>query len=163
MFVSVINHTPFWVWLLFIYLLRRGCNSLNPQPVLPQKTIILPAIFIILSVHQLLEQFKFAEFWLLGIAMGIVAGYVIFSAQIKQMYFTADHQITLPGSSNLLILLMAVFISHYLFGVLVVTNPAPIWSILNIAISGFTSGTFGFRAANIVMQQSRMTQCSLNH
>ncbi|CAG9295042.1 DUF6622 family protein [Celerinatantimonas diazotrophica] len=163
MLITIINHTPIWVWLLFLYLLRKGCNSLKPQIVLPQKTIILPAIFIILSLHQLLEQFKFAEFWLLGITVGIVSGYMIFNAQIKQMYLTAEQQTILPGSYNLLILLMTVFISHYLLAVLVAVNPAAIWSILNIAISGFTAGAFGFRAASLIVQQSRLAQYPLKN
>jgi len=51
--VSILDHTPFWVWLLLAFLLYRGVAAMRPREVSPSRALIVPVIFFVWGVASL--------------------------------------------------------------------------------------------------------------
>ncbi|MEI8632987.1 hypothetical protein P4S72_17015 [Vibrio sp. PP-XX7] len=93
--------------------------------------------------------------WLGGLVIGTGIGYLLFHTQIENAYYDDYQQICLPGRASLLVLMLTVFILHYLFAVLTEISPSDLWGIANITISGLTNGAFGYRAIKIFRQYTQ--------
>lgn len=51
--IGILTHTPVWVWVLFIFLVSRGLNARKPATVTLEKLAIIPAIFLIWDIYDL--------------------------------------------------------------------------------------------------------------
>ena len=143
------TQTPWWVYVLFIYLIQRGVNASKSQVVSIKKLIILPLVFIALSVHTLMTAFHIYAtiivVWILSIALGSVFGWLL----IFRHHFKVDRKkllIQLPGSWVTLILILAIFISKYYFSYQLSSDPALVnqtgFEFSMLAISGVCTGLF---------------------
>ncbi|MCE0495188.1 hypothetical protein [Vibrio salinus] len=146
MLSSIISHTPFWVWLIFYYLLRTGYTALSDYSVKPERLILLPVLFLFLSMDSMSAEPVMIFLWLVAILLGLSVGYVFFSAQIKKCYLDSENQLYFSGSPNLLILMMASFFIHYVLAVMSSISSLPVWGLLSVFMSGLISGAFGYRA-----------------
>lgn len=50
---GVVTHTPAWVWVLFIFLISRGIKARRPATVTLERLAIIPAIFLIWDIYDL--------------------------------------------------------------------------------------------------------------
>lgn len=152
MLTAIVMHTPTWVWLLFLYLLYVGFLGLHDQPINIRKAGILTIAFFIFSFVKTQGDPSSIAVWLIGLIIGFGAGYYLFSTQIKKAYRGADQLIYVPGKKNLLILLVTVFLLHYIFTVLLHIQPSPMWNTANMFINGFTTGILIYRTREILKQ-----------
>ncbi|RQW61195.1 DUF6622 family protein [Vibrio viridaestus] len=152
MLISIIFHTPIWVWFVFIYLLRIGFQGLSDQPIHIQKTGVLTISFFIFSLVKIQGTHLSIFIWLIGLIIGFVVGYFLFSTQIKNSYRGTDQQIYLPGKKNLLVFLVTIFVLHYIITVLINIRPSPLWEVVNIIFSGLTNGILSYRAIKMFRQ-----------
>lgn len=51
--IGVVTHTPVWVWVLFIFLISRGLKARRPATVTLERLAIIPAIFLIWDIYDL--------------------------------------------------------------------------------------------------------------
>lgn len=141
--------TPWWVYVLFIYLVQRGISASKSQVISIKKLIILPVVFIALSIHTLVTAFHVNAAAILVWFASIITGSVIGWLLICRHQFKVDKKkllILLPGSWMTLILILAIFVSKYYFGYQLGSDPALAnqtnFEFSMLAISGVCTGLF---------------------
>jgi hypothetical protein len=76
--IGVVSHTPVWVWVLFIFLISRGVKARKPATVTLEKLAIIPSIFLIWDIYDLViyRQLSVATIalWMAGILAGAALG-----------------------------------------------------------------------------------------
>jgi hypothetical protein len=111
-------------------------------------------LFLLLALVEIKSSPEFILIWLGGLLIGTGIGYLLFHTQIENAYYD-NQQICLPGRASLLMLMLTIFILHYLFAVLTEISPSDLWGIASITISGLTNGAFGYRAIKIFKQYTQ--------
>lgn len=145
---QILNGTPWWVWVIFIYVMIVGIKALSPRVVSLYRLTLMPLIFVALSVHTLwvlpLNFMRIALF-----VIFVIAGIGIGFWQISRLFIEIDRNkklLAVPGSPMTLILVLIVFASKYYFGYTEATNPGIIDQLAFILplliISGLCTGTF---------------------
>ncbi len=76
---GVVTHTPAWVWVLFIFLISRGIKARRPATVNAGRLAIIPAIFLIWDIYDLVVYRTLTPgtvaLWTAGILAGAALGY----------------------------------------------------------------------------------------
>jgi hypothetical protein len=119
-----IRGTPWWVWILFIWLLYRGINALKIRVTTLRMIFIMPLIFTALSLYGLLKNNTLYPYllWLSMIVIGSLVGWLI----SRTLAIAADKKqrlIKLPGSPITLIIILFFFGMKYYLGYTAATNP----------------------------------------
>lgn len=151
--------TPWWVYVLFIVLVNRGIAASRPQVVSLKKLVLLPLIFIVLSIHTMMTSFQVNGFifslWVFGIAIGSVVGWSL----IKNHHYKVDKKnmlIQLPGSWITLSLILIIFISKYYFSYQLASDPALAhetpFEFSMLTITGICTGLFVGRLICYIQQ-----------
>ena len=150
---QIISGTPWWVWVIFIYVLIKGYQVTKDRIISLYKMMIVPIIFILLTLHTLFSlPMDFGKLVILGMAgiFGIGAGFW----EISRLFLVVDKKqklIKTPGSFIPLILILAVFGSKYYFGYQLAIDPSIAHNFFFAAafliISGLCTGIFVGRSA----------------
>ena len=130
--IGVVTHTPVWVWVLFIFLISRGIKARRPATVTLERLAIIPGIFLIWDIYDLIVYRALTPgtvaLWTAGILAGAALGYV------RQADYTA-----LP-------FMMLAFGVKYVLGVMSAVSPQtmqqPAMSALAIVSGGVFAGVF---------------------
>jgi hypothetical protein len=147
--VQILTHTPWWVFLLFVFLVSRGVRAFNPAEVSLVQLAILPAVFIIWGLAGLTERYgvEFGAFalWLAALAIGAGIG----AAILRGAALKADRTrgvLYRPADFTVLPLILAAFFSKYALAVMTARSPeiasAAGFRVADLAISGFFAGIF---------------------
>ena len=56
-FGQILSHTPIWVWVILIVLIKRGMALQTDSPVSLAKSFIMPAIFILWGLDTIVTKF----------------------------------------------------------------------------------------------------------
>lgn len=146
---GVVTHTPVWVWVLFVFLISRGIKARKPAIVTLEKLAIIPAIFLVWDIYDLVVFRKLTvascALWVAGLLAGAALGYLLIkqaavtrTAQPRSLYRQADYS-ALP-------LMMLAFAVKYLLGVMTAVSPAtlqqPGMSAFAIISGGVFAGVF---------------------
>lgn len=157
-FISgVLIHTPVWVYLILLFLISRGIRARKPATVALEKLAIIPAIFLIWDIYDLLvfRQLTLAtcSLWLVGLLSGAAMGYILIkrssvtrTAAPRTVYREADYS-ALP-------FMMLAFAVKYVLGVMSAIAPdvlqRPGVSALVIITGGLFAGVFVGKFARYV-------------
>jgi hypothetical protein len=149
MIVEIIARTPWWVWLLFLFLLWIGVRALRPAVTPFWRLAILPAVFLAWGLQGLLTRYPIGAFslgvWLAAVAIGIAFG-LLLVARIQLRADRAHGLVWLPGGATTLVLILSVFAARYTFGVLQGMTPAiisdPRFLVADVGVAGLVSGIF---------------------
>lgn len=147
--LTAAEQTPWWVYLIFAYLLSRGIAASKPQIVSIRKLTIIPIIFLALSIHTVLTAFHITAavvgVWLLSLIVGSAIGWLL----IRNHEYKVDRKkllIQLQGSWLTLILILLIFASKYYFGYELGSDPALVnhlgFEFSMLAITGVCTGLF---------------------
>lgn len=152
MFDTIYNaalQTPWWVYVLFFYLVTVGIKALKTNVVSIKKLLILPILFSAMSVHTVVTSFQL-EFtvvsaWIGSIVIGIWIGWML----VRKQTLTVDKKhllLKLPGTWVTLIIIMIIFVSKYYFGYALSVDPQLIhqtgFEFSMLFISGACTGLF---------------------
>lgn len=144
-FFDIIVGTPFWVWLIFFYLLYVGFKNLQLHIIYVPKLFIVPLIFLAIQYEVFLSESAPIFFLVLLLSTSLS-----FLAHIKVPIFAIKEStcIKIPGHYSILLILISFFFVKYFFGYLQDTNPALAdkYALLDIIISSALSGFFLGRA-----------------
>ncbi len=146
---QIIIHTPWWVYLLLIYLIRVGIRASKTRIVTLKKLFIIPLIFTFLSVHTLITSFSLSVFtvtiWVVAILIGAILGWF----QIYRYKLKVDRQhllIQVPGTWSIMILIVIIFATKYYFGYELAVDPKLVeqtgFEFAVLAVSGVCTGLF---------------------
>jgi hypothetical protein len=154
-FWQVLGNTPWWVYVVFVFLIYVGINARKPRILPVRQLVTLPSIFLVLSFIGLYEHEQLSShnifLWLIAMLPGIFLGWLQFHAlRIKAIKNT--NTLYVPGSWLILGIVMLIFIIKYYIGYREDTDThfiehAARWMLL---LYGFFTGLFIGRLAYAV-------------
>ncbi len=147
--IGVVTHTPVWVWVLFIFLISRGIKARQPTTVTLERLAVIPAIFLIWDIYDLVVYRTLSPgtvaLWIAGILAGSALGYVL----IRQTVITradAPRSLFRQADYTALPFMMLAFGVTYVLGVMSAVSPQtmqqPAMSALAIVSGGVFAGVF---------------------
>lgn len=156
MFVQILLHTPTWVWLALALLLWRGYAMTRPQSVPRSRLVILPGLFVLLSLGGVISTFGPRSAALLCWAGGMaLSSYETQrpGAPRGAVYLAHSRRYELPGSWVPLLLIVLIFTVKYGVGVQLALHPLlrevePLMLAVS-TIYGALSGVFLGRALRL--------------
>src|SRR5689334_10534566 len=104
-FWQMIANTPWWVFVLFFYLLSIGFGATKPSNVPLNKLFIFPIVIIVLSIVSLYHTLPIITateygLWAITFLAGIAFGYLQYKLQgVKAI--PGSKEVYIPGSWNL--------------------------------------------------------------
>ena len=149
---EIIARTPLWVWALFAFLLFIGVRALRPSTASFARLAILPLVFLVWGLSGFVTTYGFRP---LGIAVWLAAGVIGFAlgrVAVRAIAIQADKErglIRLPGSAAPLVLILTIFATKYVLGVLSGIQPGisadPLYMAADVGVSGLLTGMFAGR------------------
>ncbi|AIF53155.1 DUF6622 family protein [Pelosinus sp. UFO1] len=141
-------HTPWWVYLLLIYLIAVGIKSSKVRIIPFWKVFVLPTIFLFISIQTLMTikiEYVSIASWIVGMLVGSLLGWW----QVKRLDIKIDKKrslIQIPGSWDTLLVMLIVFIAKYYVGYEQATNPVLVaqlkFKVSMLVLSGVCTGLF---------------------
>ena len=156
MLSQIISHTPTWVFGLFFGLLLLGLVQTKQRTVKRYTIYILPLAMFIFSGIGIASAFGFSGVtivsWLLGITLLLVVGLKV---KWGQTVIREADRLTIAGSWQPLILMMAIFFTKYCVTVMLAREVNFIGDIAFVATVSLLYGCFNgvFIARCVVMRQ----------
>lgn len=147
--VQILTHTPWWVFVLFAFLVSRGVRAFNPAEVSLVQLAIVPAVFMIWGLAGLVERYgldpgAFA-LWLAALAIGAALG----AAILQGAALKGDRSrgiIYRPADFTVLPLIVVAFFSKYALAVMAAMSPEIVnavgFRIVDLGVSGVFAGIF---------------------
>jgi hypothetical protein len=146
--IEFMTQTPWWVYVIFIYLIILGTKALQPRVISLKRMFILPLFFTVWSIYSLYSLFNSPldiVYWFFSIILGTAIGWIITAA----MEIKADKKkylILLPGTYSTLILVVLIFGVKYFFGFIYSSDPLARKNVYiytaDLITSGFITGMF---------------------
>lgn len=140
-------HTPWYVYIIFIYILFIGIKSLRDNVVSVYKFAILPILFIWMSVDIFTAKDHLSTQHWITFVIGIIIGSAFSWVTFKSTILGADAKkklVKLSGNYSTLILLLVIFaVKYYVaYQVAVISHPSNMHLIGLILLSSIFTGTF---------------------
>ncbi|MBW4239442.1 DUF6622 family protein [Enterobacter quasiroggenkampii] len=146
---GILTHTPIWVWVLFVFLVSRGLRARRAATVTLEKLAIIPAIFLLWDIYDLVMYRTLSvatlSMWLAGILAGAALGYAL----IRPTAVTraaAPRTLCRQADYTALPFMMLAFAVKYVLGVMSAIAPQtlqqPAISALAIVSGGLFAGVF---------------------
>ena len=145
---QILAHTPWWVFLLFAFLVQRGMRGFAPAETSLVQLAMLPAVFMIWGLSGLSERYGLDpgafSLWLAALTIGAAAGAALLRG--TPHVDRARGVIYRPADFTILPLILVAFFSKYAMAVMAATSPAIAgtagFRIVGLAVSGFFAGVF---------------------
>ncbi|MEJ8845918.1 DUF6622 family protein [Variovorax rhizosphaerae] len=156
MLLQILSHTPRWVFVLFAVLLWFGAKQLLASSVSLARTTVMPIAMTGLSISGVLSAFGDSPMALVGwgTAAVVLAALVLQFGLPEGTRYDADtRRFHLQGSAVPLVLMMGIFFTKYVVGVMMAMHPELAHNH-NLALGlgtlyGAFSGTFAGRAIRL--------------
>jgi hypothetical protein len=146
---QVLAHTPWWVFLLFAFLVSRGVRAFNPAEVRLSQLALLPAVFIVWGLAGLYQRYGLdvaaLALWLVAAAIGAAIGLAI----LRKAPLKADRArgiVYRPADFTVLPLILVAFLAKYSLAVMAAMSPdlaaSAGFRVADIGVSGLFAGIF---------------------
>lgn len=165
MIVEILQHTPSWVFVLFVVLLYFGYLQSKTRTVSRGRLAVLPMAMVGLSLYGILSDFDAIMIgliaWTLGFASAIFLNKILRHPR-GVIYADSARLFTVPGSWIPLTLMMGIYFSKYAIAVALFKDASlgglPAFVSVASFIYGILSGTFFARSLQIyrAAQQNRL-------
>lgn len=145
---AILMGTPWWVYLLFFYLVSRGIAASKTRVVTLKQLAILP---IVLSAWSIWDLLRFSHItigleWVFFsmLVVGALIGWRLVSSQKIEVVSLKNQELKMPGSWLTLVIILVIFATKYFFGFEMAADPnwvhhtTPLYSLFGI--SALTSG-----------------------
>lgn len=159
---TIISKTPFWVWVLLIFLIKRGILISQERKVNISKSFIAPIIFAIWGLEKIFNQFIYIGSDLLTyivlIPLGTFIGFKLYKNY--QRYFLKEDCIYKMKCYLPLIIIIVNFTFKYILNIAIGADPHLssniIFNIIYSAISGASVGLFLGGILNTYMETRKV-------
>jgi hypothetical protein len=161
---QILIHTPVWVFPLFAYLVWLGIKAMRPRTTTIQRSLIVPAIFIIWGLSSLVSQ---SHDTLLPLASWFAAALVLGATGfLSAKPFELDHttgEIKRPGSVVPLLRNITIFALQYAVRVIMAIDPdaRTTATMVGRAVGGAMTGYFLGRTVAMLRQYRKQWQADL--
>ncbi len=142
-------NTPWWVYALLIYLIIVGIKASKTRVVSLKKLFIIPAFFVYMSIHTLLNSVTIDIFSLSIWSGSILFGTLIGWMQITNTKVKVDRKknlVEIEGTWTTLIYILIIFTTKYFFGYELAVDPElarqTTFEFALLATSGICTGLF---------------------
>jgi hypothetical protein len=165
---QIIASTPWWVFVIFFYLLRMGYLATKPRVITLSAMLMFPLLLAMGSFTTIFYYLSFTLdhilIWVAGFLLGIGLGYIHYRfLNIKAISNTQSLYIT--GSWSLLLIILLIFGIKYYFGYEIAINPNLFaqkeYAFSLLALYGMLTGFFAGRlsyAANCLKNGPFLTE-----
>lgn len=124
--LTILQHTPAWVWALLAALVALGLSQLRQRRVAPLRLLILPAVLLGLGLWSMAGVFLHlplvALAWLMALAAGATLGWKL-PRPAAARWLAEEQRLLLPGSVLPLLVILAIFSLRYASGVAMALHP----------------------------------------
>ncbi|WP_410209655.1 DUF6622 family protein [Aquirhabdus sp.] len=121
---TILVMTPFWVWLILLFLVMRGIKAMRPNSMSLSGMLILPVVFTVwagLGLSKFGHATVALDVWLvLGLTIGLALGVAIFKGLQGYHYDRHTQHIHRPGSVRMLLISLLAFMSKFAVALYVV-------------------------------------------
>ncbi|HBM17523.1 MAG TPA: hypothetical protein DD381_14435 [Lentisphaeria bacterium] len=135
--VGIIKGTPMWVWVVLVLVIYKGIKMLSDNTLAIKKLLIMPVLFLILTVNHVEDPFIYGVFLMIGAMVGAA----IYSRS-KLRIDRENKLIRVPGSALALVLIVLIFAKGYFFGYEHAVHPEFFKNALFLAVTYIVSGCF---------------------
>jgi hypothetical protein len=163
--VTILQKTPVWVWGILVVLVVLGLLQSAPRTLSVRRILLLPLAMTALSLHGTFNTFPPAAWsWLMWVGAALVTATWFASADLPAgTRFDAQRRLLeIPGSWQPMVLMMAIFFTRYVVGVVLAMAPAlthdPATAAIVSSIYGALSGVFLGRTVRML----RVTRAGLH-
>ena len=147
--IEALNQTPWWVYVLFFYLLSRGLKAWRGGDIALWKMAVIPGVFTVWGLTTLVTEFPITVgsvgFWLAGTAVGSAVGWLL-AMRADLQVDRARRLVRKAGSPLPLILMLGIFSFKYATGTMLAVEPSlatlPGFYLPELAITGLIKGVF---------------------
>jgi hypothetical protein len=151
-FIEILLHTPWWVYVVFAYILYVGIQATKMRSVPVFRLFIVPSIFTVLSLHthvgRMGDHFWYIIPWGVAAGIGIAIGWV----EMQRLNIIVDRRkrvLKIQGSAFTLILFLLFFGAQYYYGFMSATEPERVreiqFVIFILLVSGIGTGIMWVR------------------
>lgn len=145
MLLQIVQHTPAWVWGLFVALVAFGASQARAREVSLARVTILPLVLLALSFSGVVSSFAHATIAILAWGVGVAAALALgrrFVAVRGASWSPETGTLRVPGSWLPLVLMVALFLIKYGVGVTLAMNHAMAADSAFGACCGLAYGSF---------------------
>ncbi len=145
---QALSGAPWWVYVLFIYLVILGIKSLQPRTIPFQRVVLFPVIFVAWSAYDIYTKVQLGltsliPWWLICLAIGAVLGYL----EVRKWRFKIDktkQTITVPGNISTIVLILLIFAINFYFGYYYATHTDVSYGVylVNTILGSLVTGFF---------------------
>lgn len=157
MLYQILVHTPLWVWAILLALLWLGLVQSVPRQATLRRVVLLPLAMTGLSLYGSSSNFgAIGASWVMWAGAALATLLWVASSELPTgvRYDDARRVFSLPGSLVPLGLMMAIFLTKYVVGVMLAMQPALAHDMATAAIVaslyGAMSGLFMGRTARLL-------------
>lgn len=145
--MAILSNIPWWVFVLFVFLVINGLKSTQPRTISLKRLLILPTILTLWNIvwltERVHEQYHLLIFWVGGLALGAFLGWL----SVRSYEVRVDRRlqlITLPGTWFTLILILFIFAIRFFFNYNYEVHPNLAFHFYkaDALLSGLTTGVF---------------------
>ncbi|MDF1654858.1 MAG: hypothetical protein P1U34_07055 [Coxiellaceae bacterium] len=159
--------TPWWVYLLFIYLVYIGFKASKDRIVSIYKMLLLPIIFGWLAIDTIMQDFTVDTWAVLAFIVSLAIFTLLGYLHVIKMKCSIDLEHKLvksPGTWSVLIIVLIIFVSKYYFGYQLAVDPSIVhnrhFEMTYIAVS---AACIGYLLGKVLAYARKMsTQTSMD-
>ena len=126
MILTILQHTPLWVWALLAGLLALGLAQTRERSMTLSRLLVVPLLLLALSLAGVVGTFGGTPMalaaWVLGLGLALFFGRHIVRPR-GASWSAASRRMQLPGSWLPLLLIVGLFAVKYLVGVSLAIEP----------------------------------------
>lgn len=145
--MTILQHTPVWVFVLFAVLLALGLISLRTRTVKTWRPLVAPAVFILWGIYGLMVRLDASAllplYW--ACAALVAAALAWYGTNLDTMEpDPARGQVRIEGSAFPLVRNMVLFFAKYAISVAIAQSAANLQMLyaFDVAVSGISLGYF---------------------
>lgn len=158
----IISRTPVWVWILLIFLIKRGIANSQERKINIPKSFIAPIIFAAWGLETIVNKFSYAGLdllvYILLAIFGIFIGFNLYKKY--QRYFLKEDCIYHGKCYLPLIVIIVNFMLKYILNVAIGANPhfnlSLGFNMIYSIISGTSVGLFLGGILNTFIQKRKI-------
>lgn len=150
--LSVVTHTPVWVWLAFALVLWLGYSRTRDRVVPVWRLVILPLVVVAFAASNLAGA-GIGTYGLAGLAIGAIAGLAagLAIADHGRTEYLGGGRLKLKGEWLSFVIVLLIFAIRYVRGATLAIDPAiaarPGFQLVMMAVSGFSAALLIARTA----------------
>ncbi len=159
---------PVWVYILFVGLIYIGIKRCYTRVIAVERLVIIPLVFIIISLHGTLKLFQHDSIVWIYLLLGGFVGLLIGHFQVRYRVIQADkknHLLRVPGDISMLVLLLIIFsiefFIHYSIDANLPISNSHLFRIIAICLSGGIVGVSIGRNATYFYKYSKADSVTL--